>query len=238
MAETEYSEVPKDKWHVQVRDFFQDLPEVRQRFLKLAVRKNYPKNEVIFFEEEPSASCYYLEQGIVKIFKISLSGKEPIFFMRHQGEMFGIAELVDNQKRKCNAETLTDCVLWALDKARFEELVRTTPEFALMVIRVLGSRVRYLGEQIESLMVCDVSTRLAKLLVNLACNQLTDSDSWKRAVEIEKKPTQEQMASMTGSCQQTISETLKAFQAEGLIAVKGRRLILLNPLALLSKAEN
>ena len=218
--------------------FFNDMTEVRQKFLDLSIRKEFSKNEIIFFEEEFSPSCYYLEKGVVKIFKISLSGKEPIIFMRHQGEMFGLAEVVDNKKRKCNAQTLTDCVLHVLHKKRFEELVKSSPEFALMVISVLGARIRYLGERIESLMVCDVSTRLAKLLVFLAFNQLNDPESWKHAVELQKKLTQEQMASMTGSCQQTISETLKSFQEEGLIQVNRRKITLLDPLALLGRAEN
>jgi len=235
-AECRY--LPDGQWHMEIQDFFHGLPEVHERFLDLSTRKEYPKNEIIFFEEDTSPSCYYLEKGIVKIFKISLSGKEPIFFMRHQGEMFGLAEVVDSKTRKCNAQTLTDCILHVLPKSRFEELVQTSPPFALKVISVLGTRLRYLGEQIESLMVCSVSTRLAKLLVYLVFNQLNEPESWKQSVEIEKKLTQEQMAAMTGSCQQTISETLKAFQEEGLIQVNRRRIILCNPLALLSKAEN
>ena len=237
-AATEYGDVSGGNWHMEIKDFFDGLPEVKERLFELSIRKAYPKNEIIFFEEEVSPSCYYIEEGIVKIFKISLSGKEPIFFMRHQGELFGIAEVVDNKTRKCNAQTLTDSVLHILPKHRFEELMESSPKFALRVVSVMGTRIRYLGEQVESLMVCDVSTRLAKLLVSLVFNQLNDSDSWKQSVEIEKKLTQEQMASMTGSCQQTISETLKSFQQEGLIEVKRRRIILQNPLALLSKAEN
>jgi CRP-like cAMP-binding protein len=224
-------------WHMEVHDFFHDMEEVRDQFCSLSTRKTYLKNEVIFFEEEFSSSCFYLEKGIVKIFKISLSGKEPIFFMRHQGEMFGLAEVVNNKKRKCNAQTLTECTLHVLTKPDFEKLVQSSPQFALRVISTLGTRIRYLGEQIESLMVCDVGTRLAKLLVYLVFNQLNDPASWERPVEIEKRLTQDQMASMTGSCQQTISETLKVFQAEGLIELKKRRIIIQNPLALLSKAE-
>jgi len=237
-AETEYRDLCNGKWHLEVQDAFHCVPDVKEKFLKLSNRKVYSKNEIIFFEEDISTSCYYLEKGIVKIFKATFSGKEPIFFMRHQGEMFGIAEVVGSKKRKCNAQTLTDCVVHILHKRQFEELVKSSPEFALMVISVLGTRIRYLGEQIESLMVCDVSIRLAKLLVYLVFNQLNDPESWKQAVEIEKKITQEQMASVIGSCQQTISKTLKAFQEEGLIEMKRRRIILLNPLALLGKAEN
>lgn len=236
-AEKSNTGVHCGNWHMEIRDFFHDMPDVREKFLELAVQKSYGKNEIIFFEEEDSPACYYLEKGIVKIFKISFSGKEPIFFMRHQGEMFGLAEVTENKRRKCNAQTLTDCTLHILQKNRFEELVKNSPEFALKVISVMGKRVRYLGEQIESLMVCDVGTRLAKLLVYLVFNQLDSPGSWEKAVEIEKRLTQEQMASMTGSCQQTISETLRAFQEEGLLELRKRRIVLLNPLALLSKAE-
>ena len=229
---------PGGNWHMEVRDFFHDMPDVKQQFLDLSTRKDFSKDEIIFFEEETGPSCYYLEKGIVKIFKISLAGKEPIFFMRHEGEMFGLAEVVDSKKRKCNAQTLTDCVLHIMHERNFEELVKSSPEFALRVISVLGTRIRYLGEQVEGLMICDVSTRLAKLLVSLVFNQLDDPESWKRSVEIKKKITQDQMASMTGSCQQTISKTLKSFQEEGLIQLNRRKIVLLNPLALLEKAEN
>jgi len=238
VAETKYGDVCGGNWHMEIQDFFYCIPDVREKFIKLSNRKVFLKNEIIFFEEDTSPSCFYLEKGIVKIFKITLAGKEPIFFIRHQGEMFGLAEVVNNKMRKCNAQTLTDCVLHILHKRHFEELVKSSPEFALTVISVLGTRLRYLGEQIESLMSCSVSIRLAKLLVNLVFNQLNDPESWEHAVEIDKKLTQDQMASMTGSCQQTISGTLKAFQQEGLIEVNRRRIILLNPLALLAKAES
>jgi CRP/FNR family transcriptional regulator, cyclic AMP receptor protein len=225
-------------WHMEIRDCFHGLPEVRRQFMASAVRRTPSKNEMVFYEEEHSQSCFYIERGIIKIFKISLSGKEPIFFMRHQGEMFGIAEVVNDKQRKCNAQAITDCVLHELPKKHFETLVAASPAFALMVISVLGTRIRYLGEQIESLMVCDVSARLARLLIYLAFNQLSDPASWQQPVELEKVITQEQMAAMTGSCQQTISATLKAFQAEGLIAVNRRRITVRDPTALLGRAEN
>jgi CRP-like cAMP-binding protein len=49
--------------------------------------------------------------------------------------------------------------------------------------------------------------------------------------------TQEQMAAMTGSCQQTVSEFLKRFQEEGLVRVGRKKITILDPLKLLEKAE-
>lgn len=98
--------------------------------------------------------------------------------------------------------------------------------------------MRYLGEQVENLMSCDVSTRLAKLLVYLSYDQLTEVESWERPAQIPVSLTPEQLAAMTGSTQQTLSEILKKFQEEGLIAVSKRQITILNSLVLLHKTEH
>lgn len=86
-------------------------------------------------------------------------------------------------------------------------------------------------------MVCDVDKRLAKLLVHLAYEHLRSEDSWEQPVTISPSLTQEHLAAMTGSCQQTISELLKEYQEEGLLQVERRHIVVLQPLKLLAKAE-
>ncbi|MHB8223290.1 MAG: Crp/Fnr family transcriptional regulator, partial [Desulfurivibrionaceae bacterium] len=88
-----------------------------------------------------------------------------------------------------------------------------------------------------SLMVCDVSTRLAKLLVYLSYDSLLDQEDWMKPVMIPFSLTQEQMASMTGSCQQTISEILKKFQADKLITISGKKITIVAPLKLLGETK-
>ncbi|MBM4274297.1 MAG: Crp/Fnr family transcriptional regulator [Deltaproteobacteria bacterium] len=225
-------------WHLRESDFFSGLSEEKDAFMSLARRRELNKNEIVFFEDDPGNSCFYLEKGIIKIFKIGFDGKEPIFFLRRPGEFFGLAEVVGGQPRKANAQAITPVVLHEITKRDFESLLANHYLLARKIIGVLGRRLRYLGELIESLMVCDVSTRLAKLLVYLSYEKLTDEASWLKPVDIPVNLTQEQIAAMTGSCQQTVSELLKKFQEERLIEVSRRKITVLNPLKLLSKAEN
>ena len=49
--------------------------------------------------------------------------------------------------------------------------------------------------------------------------------------------TQGQMAAMVGSCQQTVCQFLKKFQEQGLIRVELKRITLLDPASLISRAE-
>lgn len=218
-------------------DFFDGLAQERQCFLRMARHRVFQKNDMVFFEEDPSNSCYYLEHGILKIFKIAYSGKEPIYFIRRHGDMFGLAEVIDAKPRNSNAQALAECVIWEIDKKSFEMMLEQHIRFARRVISVLGKRIRYLGIQIENLMVCDVITRMAKLIAYLAYDRIVREEDWEKPITVQKRLTQEQMASMTGSCQQTVSEVLKSFQNEGLIEVKRDQIIVLNPLLLLRKAE-
>lgn len=48
-----------------------------------------------------------------------------------------------------------------------------------------------------------------KLPVYLSCNRLIDSSKLNSPVTVPLRSTQEQVASFTGSCQQTVSETLE-----------------------------
>ncbi|WP_428559920.1 MAG: helix-turn-helix domain-containing protein [Solidesulfovibrio sp. DCME] len=70
-------------------------------------------------------------------------------------------------------------------------------------------------------MTCDVPTRLLKLLLCLSHDETAQARGGPADVPI--RLTQGQIAAMTGSCQQTVSETLAAFEARGLIAVACQR---------------
>ena len=176
--------------------------------------------------------------NLVRIFRIAASGKEPIFFLRRGGEMFGLAEVMDSAPRKANAQALTPGVLHAMGRENFERFLAGNFRAAAKVIRILGRRLRYLGEQVGNLMTCDVVTRLAKLLVYIGYDELANEEAWTGPVILPVRLTQEHMAAMTGSCQQTVSEVLGMLQEEGLITVEKRRIVVLRPLDLLRKAEN
>ncbi len=222
-------------WHLHENDFFRNLATEKEEFISLATRKSLKKNDFIFYEGDPGKSCFYLESGSVKIFRVTTLGKEPMFFVRKGGDMFGLAEVIDAKERKCNAQALTPCILYEINKENFELLLSRFHSISRQVIKVMGRRLRYLGEQIENLMVCDVTTRMLKLLFYLCCNSLLDRASLSQPTKVPINLTQEQMASLTGSCQQTISESLKELQQNGLIQISKKEITLLNPLQIIDR---
>jgi CRP-like cAMP-binding protein len=226
------------RWHLSEQDFFKDLAEAKEEFTDLAVRREIRKNDFLFFENDPGDSCFYLSGGSVKIFAITLLGKEPTFMVRKSGEIFGLAEVVDGHPRKCNAQAIEPSVVYEISKVDFEALLSRNYPLARKVITVLGKRLRFLCEQVGNLMVCDVTTRLIKLLIYLAYDNVIDLETCVTPITLPLTLTQEQIACMTGSCQQTVSETLKKLQTDGFIEVSRKEITLLRPSQLLSEISH
>lgn len=225
-------------WHLSEEDFFTGLPAAKEEFIGLATRRTIEKGAFLFFENDPGASCFYLDEGSVKIFGITLFGKEPIFMVRKTGEIFGLAEVIDGKTRKCNAQAMTRCTVYEVKREDFEGLLSRNYPLARRVIKVLGKRLRYLCEQVENLMVCDVTTRLMKLLIYLAYDRIAEPETGRGPITLPFTLTQEQIASLTGSCQQTVSETLKKLKEDGLILVSGKEITLLNPHEMIAKTTH
>lgn len=229
-------------WHLGAEDFFTGLDDERAAFLALARRRSLKKGDAVFAEGEQSRSCYYLERGLVRIFGLSRRGREPIFFLRRSGELFGLAEVLDSQPRRAAAQALLPGVLHEIGKRELEGFLDRHPRVAQKIIRILGRRLRHLSEQVEGLSSCDVDTRMARLLLTLSADALacrpdpSGAAGASAPVEVPLRLTQEQMAAMTGSCQQTVCQFLKKYQDEGLISVRGKAITLEDPAALLTRA--
>ncbi len=222
-------------WHLNKGDFFWELAAEKEEFVALSVKRNIRKNQSIFLEEDPGDSAFYLENGEVKIFRISSCGKESIVFIRHPGEMFGLAEAICNKNRACNAETMTHCTLYEIKRRELELLLSRHFSLAKRVMEIMGKRLRYLGEQVENLMVCDVTTRLLKLLIYLSYSSTLDSGLLNDPITVPTHLTQEKIAEMIGSCQQTVSETLKQLEQDGIINISRKKITLLKPAEIMAR---
>lgn len=222
-------------WHLIKGGFFSGLEREFLAFRGCATRRLVRKNEIIFFENDACTRSYYLDDGSVKIFRVSLHGKEPTFFIRSPGEMFGLAEVVGGERRKCSAQALDSCVMLEIERETFLRLMLDHPMLARRVIEVLGRRIRYLSGQLENLMTCGVPTRLLKLLLCLSHDEIAQARG--KPVDVPVRLTQGQIAAMTGSCQQTVSETLTAFEKRGFISVSRTRITLLDPGAIVEALD-
>ena len=191
------------------------------RVASLSHVKNFAKGESVFFEGDDATGFYMVAEGRVKIFKMSLDGREQILHIFGQGEPFGEVPVFHGQPFPANAVTLVKSTLLFFPRKDFVELVTTTPALALSMLAMLSFRLRRFASQIESLSLKEVPGRLAAHLIYLAEEQ-------GRTDQVVLDIPKGQLASLLGTSPETLSRIFSKMSDEKLIEVNGKTIILRN----------
>ncbi len=202
---------------------FSGLEQSEMDFIaRRAVPRRYSAGETIFSEGEPCQGLYVVESGSVKIFKTSPGGREQLLAI--DGPRASIAELpvFDDGNYPASASAVNDARLVFISKQDFRALCLEHPQVALKVLSVVGARLRRLVGIIEELSFTTVRHRMAALLLNLAKRGGTKTD---RGTEFTLPATHQELAAMIGTVRELVSRNLSRLQAENIIAVEGRTVI-------------
>lgn len=212
----------KPRQVISSSSLFQGLPELDiDQIVAIAIERSYQKGESIFFEGEPANGFYMVGEGKVKIFKMSLGGKEQILHIFGEGEIFGEVPVFHGMPFPASAETLAATRLLFFPRDTFVALVTRNPSIALNMLAVLSMRLRRFTVQIENLSLKEVPARLAGYLL-----YLLEEQNRKDYVELEI--SKGQLASLLGTIPETLSRIFAKMSEEGLIEVAGRRINILD----------
>lgn len=227
----------KEFWHLKAEDFFKELEAEKAAFLAVASRHRLKKNETVFLEGEEGVTCFYIESGLVRIFSASRSGKESTLFLRRKGEIFGLAELMNNTPRLASAQALKASIIYTIEQKQFEQLLQEHFSLVRRVINTLGKRLRYIGKRFSS-QSSDVRHRLAFILLTMAYDSLQKKQDWEQPCFLPIPVSQQQLAAMIGSTQPTVSATLQDFKRKNLLEISGHRIIIPNPMLFVQSLDN
>ena len=147
-------------------------PAVALQFFKTFGKpETVAKGKAIFVENEEGSGVisagskmYLLLEG-----DVTLSvGKKPIGIV-NQGEIFGEMASISHLPRSATAMARTECKVIALDEEQFLTAMEKAPEFALMLMSIIISRLR---ETVSNL---------------TTGGRLSDKDRWNRAAVFDEK---------------------------------------------------
>lgn len=176
---------------------------------------------LIFAEGDPCQGFYVVQSGEVKIFKIGASGREQILTIERAGDSVAELPVFDGGPYPASAMAVTDSTLLFISKRDFRTVLLENPEVGLKVLKAVGLRLRRLVGLIEELSFTTVRARLVMLLVR---HVRTQGEPTARGIELTL-PTNQELASQIGTVRELISRNLSRLQAEGLIRLDGKRLI-------------
>lgn len=204
------------------------LKEIRQ----IVVDRYFTKGELIFSEGDHGEGFYVVATGMVKIFKVSLEGKEHIMRIVAPGEAFAQVSVYAGGAFPASAQAIAKSHLLFFPRAEFVRLIAENPSLALGMLSNLSMRLRQFTVHVENLALKEVPGRLAAYLVHLAAEQKKDRDV------VSLKISKVLLSSLLGTTPETLSRILFQMADSGLIEVIKRDIRILDHAGLKELAEH
>ncbi|MBK9748939.1 MAG: Crp/Fnr family transcriptional regulator [Anaerolineae bacterium] len=204
---------------------FRDLPLEQVRSVSaLMVRSHYAPGQIIFLEGEKACSLWFVFEGRVKIIKQSLNGRVQGLCLMNQGKCFGGCSLFDMKDNPATAQALDHVTLFVLPETGVEKLGASDPNLVKALLHVYSQRLEHLARVSETLGAWTAADRINDCLLTYA-NRATQ--------EVVVELTHERLAALSGTVREVVTRHLNLLEKEGIVHNESRRIILLNPDALL-----
>ncbi|BDA69056.1 cyclic nucleotide-binding domain [Calothrix sp. PCC 7716] len=190
--------------------------------VQIAQLQKFNKGELIFDQGSKATGFFVVKIGRVKVFKMAPTGKEQIINIFEPGENFAEVAALDGKPYPASAATLEATELIFFPRMIFLDLLHQYPNIAIKMLISVSQHSRHLAGVIEELSFKDVPQRLAAYLLNLSNKSSTPVNI------VTLDLTKSQLAATLGTIPATLSRTFYRLSTEGLIAVNGSQIELLD----------
>ncbi len=196
------------------------LGRVRQH----ALRRQLQEGELLFTQGDAAKRFYLVQSGQMRLFRIAPDGGEKIIEIVSAGQTFAEALMFLQAPRyPVSAAALAPTQLIAMDAADFAAMLRGSMDTCFVVLGSLSQRLRALIGEIDELTLHSAKTRVARYL-------LTHCPEDRRALVLGV--SKGVLASRLSITPETFSRVTKQLIAEGIIAVQGAHVTVLDRAAL------
>ncbi len=205
---------------------FSELTEAQLREVTSASsRVSVKKHQMLFMEGEQYRGFYILLEGNIKVFRVSKDGRETIIHLVRPMQAFADIPLFEGTAYPVSAEALEDSLLLFFDAANFIGLLERNPKISFQMLAGFAKRMKSLTQKIEELSSKEVTSRLAKYLLQ----EIKSSGTGKLPEPfIKLTVSRNSIAGYLGTITETLSRSLKKLQDDEIIRVQGKKIFITN----------
>ncbi len=206
-------------------------PEQKVRLYTDLKTVNLRKNDFLYCQGEHANSIYLLMDGSIKLGKKAKDDRQAIKEILHSGSILGSSVLHGLKIRQDFAQCVTKkSTLLQLELHALKYLMRINHNFSLNIIRLLSKKLSSLENRMATLMIYDARGRIIEFIRKTA-----DEQGHRVGYEtlIRHSLTQQEIASITGTSRQTVTQVLNQLKSQNIIHFN-RKTILVRDLAKLA----
>lgn len=187
----------------------------------------YKKGQTIYTESSRARGFYFVQSGIIKIFKTGIEGKEQIIRFAKAGDIIGYRSVLSGENLCTSAKVNEDATLCFITSNSLFSLLKMNAQFAIDLLKLVSNELGEANVFITEIAQKSVKERLAETIIYLNNNFGIDEENF-----LKISITREELANIIGTATESAIRLLSELKNENLIEIKGRKIKLLNILSL------
>lgn len=214
---------------------FLDLlePAERDALLALGIRRHFPEDSILMFQDETDERVMILLDGRVKVTRTTDGEHELLLAIRDPGDVLGELTFADGQPRVATVTALEAAEVVVLPGGAFRAHLEATPRVAVALLESVTQRVRESTVRSLEFSASDTLGRLAARIVELA-DRYGEPDG--DHVTVRMPISQDELASWTGASRAGVAHALQSMRGLGWLVTERGRLILRDSAAIRERA--
>lgn len=187
------------------------------------------KGEALYHAGERFSGLFALKSGTAKLVHVDHSGNETLVALLLPGELLGFDGLASG-RYLCSLIALEPSSYCELPSQQIEHISQRIPSLHPVLLQRTGEQFNHIIERI-SLSQRSADERLATFLLNLSSRYRERGFPGER---FHLSLTRREIGNHLGLALETVSRQLARFEAAGMIEVRGKNILLIDPDSLLS----
>jgi CRP-like cAMP-binding protein len=196
-----------------------DLDDVLLR----AHARHYPKGTDVFSQNEAAHAFFLLLHGRLRVTQVTPHGEQIVVRFVSPGDLFGVAMALGRDTYPGTAMAVVDSLVLVWASAAWPGLIGQYPALAANAMRMIGGRLQEAHQRLREISTEDVERRIAHAVLKLADDAGHPAPG---GVLIDFPLSRQDIAEMTATTLHTVSRTMSAWEAAGLIESGRQRVII------------
>ncbi|QJF50305.1 Crp/Fnr family transcriptional regulator [Roseobacter ponti] len=197
-----------------------DRREIRT-ILDQATSLRFDPGVAIFEEGVPADRFYMLLDGYVRVVRIAPTGEQVTALHVPAGQLIGIARALGRENYPATAVTASETLALSWPTRLWDGFVSDYDGFATETYKTVGHRVGEMNDRIVEMATQQVEQRVASAILRLI------SQTGRRVsdgIEIDFPITRQDLSELTATTLHTVSRLLSAWEKDGLVHSRRKRI--------------
>lgn len=197
--------------------------------LDQATSRRFDADKAIFNEGDPAERFFILLDGYVRVVRVTPMGEQVTALHIPAGQLLGIAKALGRDTYPATAITATESIVLSWPTRLWDTFVAEYDGFATETYKTIGDRVGEMNNRIVEMATQQVEQRVANAilrLINQTGRKVSDG------IEIDFPITRQDLAELTATTLHTVSRLLSAWEKQGLVESRRKRIKVCDPHAL------